>query len=236
MVKWILFITVIFLAGAYNACCWLPRRVVPHKKKRRILCIGDSITFGAGVVMTRWKDAWPAILNRKLGHQYQVMNYGISGATAQEGTDKAYSPAFRAAAMRTEPELCIFMLGTNDSKPHNWDIVSYEQSVSGWIADLRARASHPKIILTVPPAAFPVDGSPIAFSIRDEVIRDEIRPLLFHLAERENVGLLDLYEATRDHPEWFADGVHPNEIGNLAIADLIRKAINNKENEQEDRP
>jgi len=219
--------TAVVLSSAYNLYCWFPHREAPNRRKRRILCIGDSITFGAGVVYTRWRDSYPAKLNRLLGNQYQVLNYGISGATAQAGTDKAYNPAFRVAAVRTEPELCIFMLGTNDSKPHNWNAESYEKAVRDWIEEMKRYASRPRIILCIPPKAFSVDGKPVVYAIRDEVIRSEILPVLYHLAQSEGVELLDLYEATKEHPEWFADGVHPNAAGDGAIAKLLFKKINN---------
>lgn len=211
---------------AYNLYCWFPHREKPDRRKRRVLCIGDSITFGAGVPLTRWRDSYPACLKRLLGPQYQALNYGISGATAQEGTDHPYSAAFRAAAARTMPEVCIFLLGTNDSKPHNWNAESYETAVKGWIGEIKRWASHPRILLAVPPKAFPVDGAPVVYAIRDEVIRDEIRPILTRLAQSEDVELLDLYEATQTHPEYFADGVHPNAAGNRAIAEWIHRKIN----------
>lgn len=213
--------------GAYNLYCWFPHRVPPNRSKRRILCIGDSITFGAGVVMTRWRDAWPAILSRRLGWQYQVLNYGISGATAQLGTDSPYRSAFRATAAKTAPELCVFMLGTNDSKPHNWNTENYEKAVRAWIAEMKRYPSHPRILLAVPPKAFSVEGKPIVYAIRDEVIRDKIRPILYHLARSEGLELVDLYETTKTHPEWFADGVHPNAEGDRAIAELLFKKIKN---------
>ena len=162
--KKILFSTAAVLAvsTAYNLYCWLPHREKPNRLKHRVLCIGDSITFGAGVIYTRWRDSYPAFLKRMLGKQYQVLNYGISGATAQVGTDHPYNAAFRAAAARTESELCIFLLGTNDSKQHNWNAEGYETAVKGWIGEMKRFASHPRILLAVPPAAFSVDGRPAA--------------------------------------------------------------------------
>jgi lysophospholipase L1-like esterase len=44
---------------------------------RRVLCLGDSFTFGEGV---RENDAWPQRLGQILGAQTQVINAGIQGA------------------------------------------------------------------------------------------------------------------------------------------------------------
>lgn len=58
--------------------------------KKRILCIGDSITFGAGVIYSRWRNAFPVMLEKMLGHEFQVLNYGISGATLLDEGDMPY--------------------------------------------------------------------------------------------------------------------------------------------------
>jgi lysophospholipase L1-like esterase len=34
-----------------------------------------------------------------------------------------------------------------------------------------------------------------------------------------------LYAESESHPEWFADGVHPNAEGNRAIADFLHRSI-----------
>jgi lysophospholipase L1-like esterase len=44
---------------------------------RRVLCLGDSFTFGEGV---REKDAWPQRLGQILGAKTQVINAGLQGA------------------------------------------------------------------------------------------------------------------------------------------------------------
>jgi lysophospholipase L1-like esterase len=43
---------------------------------RRILCLGDSFTFGEGV---REEDAWPQRLGALLGPGFQVLNAGVQG-------------------------------------------------------------------------------------------------------------------------------------------------------------
>lgn len=222
---WIAICSVIVLFALYNVQCWFPHKARAKESKKRILCIGDSITFGAGVIYTRWKDAYPRILGRRLGGSVQVLNYGVSGTTASEKTDHPYPPDFRAAAGKTAPDVCVFILGTNDSKPHNWNEERYQEAVLAWVREMKAYTSRPKILLLVPPAAFSVNGQPVAFAIQDEVVRDRIRPILQRIAAEEHVALLDLYEATRDHPEWFSDGVHPNAKGNDAIAALVEPNI-----------
>lgn len=209
------------LGTAIHRFIFRPRKEKAKGGKRRILCIGDSITYGAGVLYSRWKDAYPAILENMLGEEFQVLNYGISGATLLDEGDSPYRKSFLRAARNTDPEVCILMLGTNDSKPRNWNAERYEKTLGKWIEDLRSFPSNPTVYMMTPPAAFRVDGKPVVYQIRDDVIRDEIYPIVKRQTERCRTGLVDLYTATETHPELFGDGVHPNKQGNRMIAQQI---------------
>lgn len=222
--KYLLFLVALMvLAGIY---CWrifLPHKELPLFIKKRILCIGDSITFGAGVIPTRWKDSYPAILQKLLGYKYQVLNYGISGATMLYRSDLPYKESFMAAAEKTKPDICILMLGTNDSKPHNWNPELFKEDLAKRVARIRSFASAPQMILAIPPAAF---GSPTAYEIDDFIIREQIRPILMDFGEDKRIQIIDLYQQTKIHPEWFPDGVHPNQKGNQRIAEIVCHKLN----------
>lgn len=73
-----------------------------------------------------------------------------------------------------------------------------------------------------PPFAVPAKGKEtVAFDIRNEVIRNEIRPTIQYQAQKHQVSLIDLYGITAEHPEYYSDGVHPNQLGNQVIANCI---------------
>ncbi len=55
--------------------------------KTKIACVGDSITFGSGIP-NREKLSYPAQLSALLGDDYEVRNFGVSGATMLENGDK----------------------------------------------------------------------------------------------------------------------------------------------------
>jgi hypothetical protein len=85
---------------------------------------------------------------------------------------------------------------------------------------------HETIITTLIPCAFAQDGSETAaYGIRNTVIRDEICPIIRRVAGRLGIRCFDLYVESESHPEWFADGVHPNVEGNRAIAEFIHRSI-----------
>jgi len=52
----------------------------PTKKQTDniVACFGCSNTFGAGLP---WEETWPAVLNKLLGSDWGVKNYGVSGAS-----------------------------------------------------------------------------------------------------------------------------------------------------------
>ena len=204
-------------------------RVRPEKplsEKRRIACIGDSITFGAGVLMHRKEQVWCTLLCNELGDSYQVMNFGISGATLQSEGRQPYRRDIYAKAMEAKPEQVILMLGTNDSKPYNWNADRYEEELSEWIDDILSWDGMKQLWVMIPPFSCAVKGKEkIAFDIRQSVVEQEISPIIKKIAEEKDVQIIDLQEPTRDHPEYYSDGVHPNQLGNGVIAEVVYRAI-----------
>jgi acyl-CoA thioesterase-1 len=74
-----------------------------------ILAIGDSMTAGYGVAA---ESSYPAQLEHELnrmGHNYRVVNYGVTGST----TTQALGRMTRALGM--QPHIVIIQLGGNDA-------------------------------------------------------------------------------------------------------------------------
>src|ERR1700761_8232573 len=86
----------------------------------RIACVGDSIVAGAFLPNPEF-DSYPGQLFRMLGDQWEVNNFGVSGATLLNAGDKPYQmeKAF-TNALKYNPNIVIIGLGGNDSKPQNW--------------------------------------------------------------------------------------------------------------------
>lgn len=205
---------------------WLlytPRPEAPDFGKRRIACIGDSITFGSGVIQTRKQDAWVFILGRLLGEKYQVINFGVSGATLQDEGDKPYrGQGMLKKVQEAKPDVIVLMLGTNDSKPQNWDENRFRREYAGLVNELSAYPWPHKLILMTPPKAFPQEKSgEIPFKIDNSPISGPIRTMVLETAGKRDVSCVDLYAFTEGHPEYFADGVHPNRLGNEKIAEYL---------------
>ena len=212
------------LLGAAAASLVMPRKEKAKGSGRPcIVCIGDSITFGHGVVLTRSRDAWPRILERRLQGKYAVLNFGFSGATLLREGDMPYRADFWQAARDRRAEIYLLMLGTNDAKPYNWDAKRYAAQLDERVRELKALPSAKRVCLMAPPPAFKKhsEDACAAFDIDPAVIRDEIRPIVRETAEKNGVEFIDLYAPMEGHSEYMTDGVYPNRQGNEAIADYI---------------
>ena len=208
---------------------WHPTAPVPREGVRKIACIGDSITWGFGVLVPDMRTdlTYPALLERLLGDGYQVLNYGMSGRTLLAEGDAPYaSEAFTALSLASGAEAFLILLGTNDSKLRNWHGSLFQQELEAFVRAYRDLPQRPRILLATPPKAFPLKETGLEmYGIRDEIIRNEIVPMVRETAEKLNVTLVDLYVCTESHPEWFPDGIHPNAEGNQALAEIFASCL-----------
>lgn len=198
-----------------------------HKKKElTIACVGDSITYGSGVAATRSRDAYPAILNRLLGPKTKVYNYGLRGRTLISTGDQPYiKERSYQQALEKKADIYILMLGTNDSKPYNWDYQKMKDELPVFVNSFKDLENHPNIFLMQPPKCFPLNNGKVPYDIQNELVSGSIHQLVADTARALEVHLIDLYSLTETHPEWFMDGVHPNREGNKMIAERVFQAI-----------
>lgn len=208
----------------------LPKKEKPQNSMPIIGCIGDSITFGMGVLKNRKQECWPRLLECRLGEGFQVLNYGISGATLLRSGNRPYDKKFWNKLKLYQPNILIFMLGTNDSKPYNWNAEKYESELIQFVTEMKQVTSIKRIILMAPPFATPIDGrKKVLYDINNSVIQNEIRPIVKKVSMDLQTEFLDLFELTANHLEYYDDGVHPNKQGNEVIADAIYKIVTNND-------
>lgn len=193
----------------------------------RVCCIGDSITYGSGLSgEEREKYSYPAQLQQLLGTQFEVSNYGVSGKTLLDIPDRGYlSTGYLDEVERKPPDILIIMLGTNDSRPENWDGTAYKEQYLALVQRMQGISDEMEIYLMTPPAAYPGEDGKIIYGINEDVIRDEIRQLVGEVAEETGTEMVDLYGITENHPEYFRDGVHPNRDGYEVIAHTVYENI-----------
>ena len=94
-----------------------------------VCCVGDSITYGRGL-KHRKTEAYPSVLQGLLGEGYTTHNYGYSRRCA---INAAYYPYVREEyyikTLELNADIYIIMLGTNDTKPYNWDATAYHEDL-----------------------------------------------------------------------------------------------------------
>lgn len=189
----------------------------------KVACVGDSITYGHGV--SNWnKNNYPAVLQKLLGDEYNVQNFGVSGATAQKTGDQPYvdTESYKPS-IEYNADILIFMLGSNDSKPYNWiDRESFKKEYMELLNTYLYNNKTLKVYLCTVSEVFYDDknqtSGPSTFDIQGDKA-DIINDVIKEVAVEKGYALIDIYSLTKDHSEWFTDNIHPNANGAKSIAE-----------------
>jgi len=179
----------------------------------RVACIGDSITE---------VSAYPADLQDMLGARYFVRAFGVSASTVLTHT---YNPYIKTMAFQRAkeflPNIVVIFLGTNDARADHYQsidnfVTDYEQLVR----EVQAVESNPKIFLVKPPPIF--DNG---LYLSNANLMEGVIPGIEQVAKDLGLTTIDVYTPLFNHPDYFVDGVHPNNEGASVIANEIYKAI-----------
>ncbi|MEG1585927.1 MAG: GDSL-type esterase/lipase family protein [Bacteroidales bacterium] len=185
-------------------------------EKIKIACIGNSITFGAGIE-NREKNSYPAQLQQYMGEEYEIRNFGVSGSTILSKGDRPYtSTEMYRKSLEYCPDIVFIKLGTNDSKPQN--IIHQEEIKADYgniIRNYQNLPSRPRIILLTPVRCFATE-----IGIKDEVIQKQIRPVIESIAFENNLEIINLYNLFGNtfKAHLMPDKLHPSSIGAGLIA------------------
>jgi lysophospholipase L1-like esterase/pimeloyl-ACP methyl ester carboxylesterase len=197
------------------------RQINPRNDKEpvRVACVGDSITFGAGL---QPGQDYPTQLQNLLVTNWDVRNFGVSARTLlRQGDFPYWNEGAFTNAQNFLPAVVVILLGANDSKPHNW---KYHNEFAGDYADLvnafRNLASKPRIYVCRP-TPVPQPGN---YGINEATEQQQIN-LIDYLADTMTLNEIDLYAPLKDQPQLFPDRVHPNAEGAVAMAKLVAQAL-----------
>jgi acyl-CoA thioesterase I len=190
------------------------------QKVTRVVCVGDSITEGYGLAVQS-KTGYPVELDSILGPGYAVLNSGRSATTLQKKGDfpywicKEFSNDFVF-----RPNIMVIMLGTNDTKPQNWNAARYEKDYQALIDTFRTIPTHPQIYLCLPVPVFKTK-----WGINDSIVVNGVIPIVKKLAKANRLPVIDLYHDMLDQGANFTDSIHPNEYAAKVMAGFIAKEI-----------
>jgi acyl-CoA thioesterase I len=195
--------------------------IISCKHEIKVACVGDSITEGYGLAYQS-KSAFPVVLDSILGINYSVLNCGRSATTMQKDgslpfwTCKEFSNVFVF-----NPEIIIIKLGTNDTKPQNWNAIKFEHDYQSMIDTFRTITTKPEIYLCLPAPVFKTH-----WGINDSLVVHGVIPIIHKLAKTNNLKVIDLYSPLKNEAVNFFDSIHPNEKADNIIAHIIAKELN----------
>ena len=216
---------------------WLKARQAPQPDAIRVACLGNSITDGFGIDMAS-QYGYPAVLQKKLGNGYWVKNFGVSSRTMLNKGDYPYMNELAwKDALAFKPDIVIIKLGTNDSKPYNWQHGSeFRQDLEQMIITLRPDLATPvkkkkkaKNVAPAKPQIFlctPIKAEKPTWDISDSVIANEIIPIQQEVAAKYGLNVIDLHTLYEGGDEMMLpDGIHPNGKGAQRMAEIIFESL-----------
>ena len=195
-------------------------------EKITVLCVGDSITQGTGA--KNQANNYPNRLQNLLGDGYKVVNCGkaasyvmspesaITNVKAAESALWYPATAQYATAMRTEADIVIVMLGTDDGRSMSGEgaFADFLTAYKSLISDLQTLPSAPEVYLaTIIPAVNDSTSHQSTTVMLPELIRSVAEELKLPLVD-DAVTLADYYTALLP----YNDKVHPNDATYEALA------------------
>lgn len=200
---------------------WLATIAAPSEQALRVACIGNSITDGMGIDMSE-VYGYPAVLQRLLGKNYNVKNFGVSARTLMNKGDLPYMKEQAwADAQAFLPNIVVIKLGTNDSKDYNWiHGADYGADLQKMVDTLRALPSKPQIYVCSPIPAARIWG------ISDSVIVNGEIPAIKRVVKKNKLAYIDLHTEFKPTEGLMQrDGIHPTDKGAAQLAKIIAAHI-----------
>ena len=123
--------------------------------------------------------------------------------------------------------MVTIMLGTNDSKDRYWGsgdeaygADAFAEQLTALINTYKALPSNPVVFIATSPTVY----GELVDSINDPGVT-EIVEIQKEVAAAEGCEIIDINAYTKNHQDWFGDGVHPNDNGYAQIATQFANAI-----------
>ena len=205
----------------------------------RVACIGDSITWGAGIT-NRARDSYPAVLQRLLGERYEARNFGHNGRTvlkdAVNGDNRGYvNQAAYREAVAFQPDVVVCNLGINDISDFAWNLfpADAQQTNAFQAAFLRdyaeilvgfARGPVPPKLVIWSPLCPLFEGQRYFGSTRYDAIQTALRAVAAVSGAKE-IDMHAPFDPPAKGAPYFPDHLHPNAEAAAIIAERVAAAI-----------
>lgn len=197
-----------------------------ENRPRRVVFVGDSITAPSNGYVAK-------VANMFDKSEFSMMNAGVSGFCLSPASDNPYtSHGNYTSSLAYQPNIVFIMLGTNDSKPRNWNdrnvAARFKQDLIDMVNAYRAIESEPTVVIATSPTVYMDKG--LIDTINDETVT-LIAAIQKEVAEELGCPLLDINAITKNQDSWFNanDGVHPNDDGHTGMANAFAGMIEDLE-------
>lgn len=189
-------------------------------KPLRILCFGDSLTYGAWDTEGGWVDLLKRHYHSKFikgGNKIQVYNLGIGGETSL-GLLQRIEQEIQARKSMEWEVIIIIATGKNDTrakdKPDNFesDLKTYHKNLNE-IITISKRYSKKILLIGFGAVNETLSFKNLYYSNERIKLFDEINQ---EIAHRNNIPRIDLYNQMIENSHFndiYIDRVHPNSLG-----------------------
>tara|TARA_R100000951_G_scaffold94750_1_gene83640 strand:- start:382 stop:933 length:552 start_codon:yes stop_codon:yes gene_type:complete len=175
-----------------------------------IVCLGDSITYGA---RDRYGRSYPAELAKMLaedtGEFYYCHNYGICGETSSDLLRRSWSNI----SSHPGAKIMLLMIGTNDTQKGISPAI-YEDNIRQ-IVSISKCYGQTVIVATLPELEF----TPLYLNNKDYI--KKYNKVLEKLSKELGFIICDMSGTEK----FYIDGVHYTHEGNLELANRFYKKI-----------
>ncbi|SEA92150.1 sialate O-acetylesterase [Flavobacterium gillisiae] len=198
--------------------------VSAQKTTIKVACIGDSVTAGY-LLANSETESYPSQLQAIMGTNFEVKNFGCSGATLLKKGHKPYFKTQQCAdAITFSPDVAIIHLGLNDTDPRNWPNHKEEFDADyTWLLDT-LKKQNPAVKIYICQMT-PIFSEHPRFKSGTRDWYWQIQSHITNIAKTNEVGLIDLHEKLYPRPDLFPDALHPTKEGANILAQTVYSAI-----------
>lgn len=187
--------------------------------RKRIACVGNSITYG--YLTNSINETYPYKLQKKLGDEYEVRNFGVPGAAVQFDKLTTYLKTQQYKEVKSfKPDIIILKLGTNDSRYDEWTNKRF------FYDDYIRLIWRLKNITKEIYLCYPIPPYGPKWKERDYITKNRVIKLIRKISKKEKLPIIDLYHINiKNEENYYPDGIHPTEKGYDIITEKIYSII-----------
>lgn len=194
------------------------------QKQTKIACVGNSITYGSGLVSPA-EESYPAQLQQLMGDKYVVGNFGKPGATLLNRGHRPYMKQEEFhKAMAFAGDVVVIHLGINDTDPRNWPNYRdfFMKDYLALIDSFRVVNPQCRIIIS---RLTPIAHRHPRFESGTRDWHGEIQQAIEAVAAYAGVQLMDFHEPLYPYPFLLPDAIHPSKEGAGIMAKTVYSNI-----------